>query len=221
MIKTTQSQDTEIKDAVTRELGWLPSLDSTHVGVSVCGGVVTLSGEVNTYPEKMLAGKAAQRVRGVVGLAQEIAVHTKWSALNDADVARECGQALQRTIDVPDSVKVSVADHAVTLSGEVQWQFQRQAALRTVQYLKGVTAVQDKITLRPNVVAMDLKDAIRAALVRNAQLESENILVSTHAGGGITLTGKVSSWAESRQAEHACWAAAGVTAVHNQLTLQY
>lgn len=218
---TTHSQDTDIRNAVQRELGWLPSVDSTHLGVAVAGGVVTLTGEVDTYPEKVLAGKAAQRVHGVVGLAQEITVHNQWSALNDADIARECGEALHRSIDVPNAVQVSVENHAVTLSGAVQWQFERAAAVRTVQYLKGVTAVQDKITIRTKVVAVDLKAAIEAAILRNAQLESDSISVSVQAGGGVTLTGKVGSWAESRQAEHACWAAPGVTEVHNHLSLQY
>lgn len=221
MTTSTELQDTQIGAAVVRELGWLPSVDSTHIEVSVTGGVVTLSGRVATYLEKVLAGKATQRVHGVVGLAQEIDVHTRWTALTDVDIARECGEALQRAVDVPDSVKVAVTKKAVTLSGEVQWQFQREAAVRTVQCLKGVTEVQNDITLRTGVVLTDLQAAIEAALVRNAQLESHQICVSTVNRGEVTLTGKVGSWAESRQAEHACWAAPGVTAVHNQLTLQY
>lgn len=221
MTQTTHMQDTEIKAAVVRELAWLPSVDSTRIGVTVSGGAVTLSGEVDTYPEKVLAGKAAQRVHGVLGLALELTVHHGWAAANDSDIARESAEALMRTIDVPGSVQVTVANHVVTLSGEVQWQFQREAAIRTVQYLKGVVLVQDTITLRATVAPLDLKDAIRDALVRNAQLESEHIFVTAHAGGEVTLTGKVGSWAESRQVEHACWAAPGVTNVHNQLTLQY
>lgn len=204
-----------------RELGWVPSVDSTRLRVSVADGVVTVSGEVDSYPEKVLTGKAVQRVHGVVGLALGIAVHSQWSGLSDADIARECADALERAVDVPISVTVAVSNHAVTLSGEVQWQFQRAAAVRTVQYLKGVTAIQDQTTLRPKVVAVDLQAAIQAALVRNAQLESRNICVTTHAGGDVTLTGQIGSWAESRQAEHACWAAPGVTRVHNQLTLRY
>ena len=204
-----------------RELCWLPSIDSTRLRVDVYGGAVTLSGEVDTYPEKVLAGQAARRVHGVTELALEITVSQHWAAANDSDIARESGEALQRAIDVPSSVRVSVTDHAVTLSGEVQWQFQREAAIRTVKYLKGVVAVHDAMTLRATVICLDLKAAIRDALVRNAQLESEQISVTAQAGGGVTLTGTVGSWAESRQVEHACWAAPGVTAVHNHLTLQY
>jgi osmotically-inducible protein OsmY len=221
MAETTELQDTQISSAVVRELGWLPNVDSTNIKVSVTDSVVALTGTVGSYLEKVLAGKAAQRVHGVIGLAQEIDVHTRWTALTDVDIARECGEALQRAVDVPVSVKVAVTKGTVALSGEVQWQFQREAAVRTVQCLKGVTEIENDITLRSSVVLVDLQAAIEAALVRNAQLESHNISVSTLTGGGITLTGKVGSWAESRQAEHACWAAPGVTAVHNQLTLQY
>jgi osmotically-inducible protein OsmY len=216
-----QTKDLQITAAVERELAWLPSVDSTRIAVSVRDGAVTLSGEVDTYPEKVLAGKAAQRVQGVIGLALEITVNHEWAAATDADIARESAEALLRAIDVPRSVKAGVAHHVVTLSGEVQWQFQREAAIRTVQYLKGVVVVQDATTLRATVASVGLKTSIREALVRNAQLESDQIGVTAHAGGGVTLTGTVGSWAESRQAEHACWAAPGVTAVHNQLTLQY
>jgi osmotically-inducible protein OsmY len=219
MPETKESQDSQICEAVVRELDWLPSVDSDNIEVDVTDRVVTLSGKVAAYLEKVLAGKAAQRVDGVIGLVQKINVHTRWTSLTDADIARECGEALERAIDVPDSVKVAVAKRVVTLSGEVQWQFQREAAVRTVQCLKGVTEVENETMLRPSVVIVDLETAIEAALVRNAQLESHHISVSTLTGGGVTLTGKVGSWAESRQAEHACWAAPGVTAVHNQLTL--
>jgi len=141
-------KDIQIKEAVARELAWLPSVDSTRIGVSVCEGTVTLSGDVDTYPEKVLAGKAAHRVPGVVGLALEITVRHEWAAANDADIARESAEALLRAIDVPNEVKATVANHVVTLSGEVQWQFQREAAVRTVQYLKGVVMAEDTITVR-------------------------------------------------------------------------
>lgn len=110
-------------------------------------------------------------MRGVTAIAQEITVRTASGAANDTDIAREAGEALQRAVDVPDSVKVAVQDHEITLSGAVKWQYQREAAGRAVRYTKGINAVRNSITIRPGAVAAGVKTAICAALVRNAQFE--------------------------------------------------
>jgi len=221
MTPTLHRSDVELKSAVVEELGWTPSVDDTHVGVAVNDGAVALSGEVASYPEKLLAIHAAQRVRGVTAVAQDIVVRSAWGEAKDIDIAREAGEALERAVDVPASVKVAVHGHVVTLSGAVNWQYQREAADRAFRYTKGVTGVFNLLEIRPAAMASGCKAAITSALVRNARLESKHITVTTDDAGSATVEGTVGSWAESRQAEHACWAAPGVTGVINNLRIEY
>ncbi|SDP38416.1 Osmotically-inducible protein OsmY, contains BON domain [Nakamurella panacisegetis] len=218
---TAQLQaDTDLQDAVRKELQWTPAVHDAHIGVAVTDGAVTLSGEVNSYPEKVQAAKAAFRVRGVTAVADEIEVRSD-SVVNDADVARAATRALERAVDVPDNcVKVAVHHNVITLTGSVPWQFQRAAARRAVAYLKGVVDVVDEIKLRPTAPAAGTRRAITAALHRNAQVEADGIEVTDDPGGVVELTGTVHSWSARMQAEHAAWAAPGVTKVRNLLVVR-
>ena|SRR5581483_360679 len=221
MTQAKQRTDDDLKAAVLGELDWTPSVDPTHIGVGVDDGAITLSGEVESLAEKYNAERAALRVRGVSALANEIVVRHRGVAPNDADIAREASDALDRAVDVPPgAVKAVVKDHVITLSGTVTWQYQRDAAERAVRYLRGVTAVSDKIVLKPVPMVSGVKKAINSALVRNAQLDSNNIQVSASRDGTVTLKGIVQSTAERRQAQYAAWSAPGVTSVVNQLRIE-
>jgi osmotically-inducible protein OsmY len=219
MTQTLQKTDAQLKEAVGHELTWTPSIDGAHIGVAVEGGAVALSGEVDSYPEKLTAEKAVLRVHGVTAVANDITVRTSWGPRHDADVAREAGDALGRAVNVPDEVKAVVKDGHITLSGPVVWQYQREAADRAVRYLKGVKGIFNDVQIRPKVSPVDLKTAITAALVRSAQLESKRIVITAE-GGNVTLDGTVASWTERLQADAAAWSAPGVTAVSNRLTVR-
>jgi osmotically-inducible protein OsmY len=220
MTHPLHKSDAELKTDVVDEFEWTPSFDPAHIGVAVDDGVITLSGEVGTYPEKHAAVQAALRVRGVTAVADEITVRNTWAELADTDIAREVGDALTRSVALPkDAVKAVVHNHVVTLSGIVTWNFQRDVAERAVRYLKGVAAVHNRITVKPLPATGDIKKAINSALVRNAQLDSNGIEV-TVGDGVVTLTGEVQSWAERRQAEQASWSAPGVVDVKNLLQIR-
>lgn len=221
MTHAKQWTDEELKAAVVGELDWTPSVDPTHIGVGVDDGAITLSGEVESLAEKHHAERAVLRVRGVSAVANEIVVRHREGAPNDADIAREASEALERAVDVPrDAVKAVVKDHTITLSGTVHWQYQREAAERAVRYLRGVTAVSDKIALKTVPMVSGVKKAINSALVRNAQLDSNNIRVTSSPEGVVTLKGIVQSAAERRQAQYAAWSAPGVNAVVNELRIE-
>lgn len=202
----------------------MPSIKADRIGVSINDGAVMLSGQVETYPEKEAAVRAALRVRGVIAVANEIEVKHSWGPREDADIAREATVALEHTVLVPaDAAKASVQDHVVTLSGQVAWQYQRDAIRHAVSALPGVTGVRNTITLTPEVAMVspaEAKTKITAALVRNAQLDAKHIHVAV-TGSDVKLTGSVSSWAEHRQAANAAWATPGVTHVANGLRVHY
>jgi osmotically-inducible protein OsmY len=220
MTQTLHRSDVDLQTAVTEELHYTPSINSTHIGVSVNDGAVTLSGHVDTYPELLLATKAAQRVRGVTALAQHLSVHNEYAPTNDTDIAQHAGEALDRAVDVPESVKATVRNQHITLTGSVAWHHERQSASRAVRYLRGVKGVINEVTVRPSADASAIKKSIRAALVRNAQSEGSNITVTTDGAGTVTLTGTVGSWGERRQAEHVAWAAPGVTGLVEHLRIE-
>ncbi|OJY53963.1 BON domain-containing protein [Pseudonocardia sp. 73-21] len=217
--QSSTRHDVDVRSSVVAELEWTPGLDAAEIGVAVEHGAVTLTGKAASYAERLRAEKAALRVQGVIAVADEIEVRLPGAAPDDSDVAREAGEALDRAVDVPPEVTAVVRDGVVTVAGEVTWQFQRVAAERAVQYLRGVVAVRNKVTLKPEAEAENVHRLINSALVRNAQLDSNRITVTSAPGGVITLRGTVQSWAERRQAERAAWAAPGVVTVVNELVL--
>ncbi|WP_433790823.1 BON domain-containing protein [Actinoplanes sp. CA-252034] len=224
MTQTLHKTDEQLKTAVTDELKWsTPGVNETSIGVAVNHGAVTLSGEVESWPEKRLAEHAALRVRGVTAVAAEITVRNSWSGVNDTDIAREASEALERCIIVPaGKVTATVHEHTINLHGQVTWHYQREAAEHAVHHLKGVVKVYNAITLKPVASATDIKATISAALVRTAQSEGRDITVSVDlAGGHVTLEGLVQSWSERSEVERAAWSVPGVTNVTNALRIHY
>lgn len=221
MTQILYSTDHELRTAIIDELAWTPSVYAHEVGVSLNSGAVTLSGQVDTYPEKQEAVRAAMRVRGVTAVADEIVVRSGWAQRKDTDIAVEATETLDRMVTIPTgSVQATVHDHVITLSGAVVWDYQRTATRHAMSALRGVNAVVNMITLTPAPAASaaDAKRKITAALVRNAHVEATNIHVAA-TGTAIELTGTVPSWAEYRQASHAVWCSPGVTEVANRLVV--
>ena len=213
----------ELRTAILEELEWTASVNADHVGVAVSDdGAIIISGEVGSYPEREEAIRAAQRVAGVIAVADEIVVRHAWNAPSDADLARQVRDALERVVTVPTgSVKAAVHNHVVTLSGQVRWDFQRVAAQRTVGEIPGVRWVKNEIVIRPTSVLApeEAEVQIAAALARNSQLDPEHIRVAIQ-GSKVSLTGSVRSLAERRQAEEVVWCTPGVTELHNHLTVR-
>lgn len=221
MTTTAPTTDLDLQQAVSDELSWTPGIDARQIGVEVRDGVVTLSGVVASYPQKLLADRAVRRLSHVASVMDTITVVDSGPIVSDADLQRESQAALRRAVDVPNQVKAVAQRGIVTLSGQVEWQHEREAAGRSVRYLKGVTFIHNRIVVAPTARAVDLDAAISAALVRSAQLRGKQICVTTDRRGRVTLNGSVSSWADRDQAEHVCWAAPGVTEVDNQLHLTF
>ena len=212
--------DEDLRQHVSDELEFAPTVNATKIGVAVDHGVVTLTGHVNSYAEKIAAERAVQRVKGVRGVAQEIEVRYPSERKNrDDEIAERAAQIFDWDTTIPSGkVTVKVEKGWVTLGGEVEWQFQRMGAEIAVRRLSGVIGVANQITIGPCIDATNVKHRIEDALKRNAELEADGIQVAV-TGGKVTLEGKVRAWHERGVAERAAWAAPGVITVEDRLTI--
>jgi osmotically-inducible protein OsmY len=212
--------DIQLKQDVETELRWDPRVNAAEIGVTVDKGAVTLLGTVDTYAEKWAAEEATKRVSGVRAIAQELTVkilsHHKRT---DSEVAAAVQSALQWDVSVPKTVTAKVEKGAITLEGQVSWNFERDAAERAVRYLAGVVSVRNKTTLAPQASVVQVKQKIQAALQRQATSDSNTIHIDA-AGSKVTLSGHASSWQAIEDAAHTAWAAPGVTEVVDQVKMQ-
>jgi osmotically-inducible protein OsmY len=181
---------------------------------------VTLTGHVATYHEKWVAETAASRVSGVKALAEEIEIRFFGDVkTSDEDIGKRALQQLFWDVSVPgDKLKVKVEKGLVTLTGNVDWYYQKQNAEANVRRLEGVTGVINNIAIKPTVIASDVRNKIVAAFGRNAEIDADDVVV-TAAGGTVTLKGGVNSYAERWLAQSTAWSAPGVTEVENLLTV--
>lgn len=214
--------DASLRDDIIEELNWEPSVDSSKIGVAVKDGIVTLSGTVPSFIEKIDAEKAVKRVDGVRAVVQNIDVKLKSSSVRtDAEIAEVALKNLKWNTNVPEEkIILKVEDGWITLEGEVLWNYQKEAAKSAVRGLIGVKGVHNLIKVKSQIKPENLTQNIKNAFIRNASIDADNVKVEV-IGTKAILKGTVQSWAEKRQAEKAVWSAPGIFEIENKLEIKY
>lgn len=221
-LKTQRTTDETLQKDVLDQLKWDARVKSNEIGVAVKDRIVTLTGYVDAYTKRWAAEEAARAVRGVHAVANEIEVRLPSSSeRTDTDIAAAAARAIEwDTVVSPEQVKATVSKGWVTLTGDVEWQYQKTDAERVVRRLMGVKGVTNLIQVKPKLSPSNIKGKIEEALTRAVKSDVENVQVEVN-GGAVILKGNVRSYLEKQEAERAAWMAPGVTSVDNRLVITY
>ncbi|WP_439857090.1 BON domain-containing protein [Pseudomonas syringae] len=212
--------DLTLRRTILDELEFLPHIDAGAIGVTIDNGVVVLSGHVKTFAEKIAAERAVKSVRGVRAVAEELEVRVPSDLyIDDSVIASRCLDLIRWNAISPDlAVQVKVQQGWVTLEGDVEWQYQKEAAQKAINTLAGVAGLDNRLIVKPKVAALDIKTLIEQALARSSELDASKIRVTAE-GNQVKLEGYVHRWRERKAVEHAAWAVAGVKNVDNHLLI--
>ena len=217
-MKTNEDLQRDVQDAIK----WQPSLHAAEIGVAVKDGIVTLSGTVDSFSKKSQAEDAAKNVSGVQAVVEKIEVKfANWGKIEDSEIANEIVNAFKSNWEIPnDKIKIKVEDGWVTLSGELPWNYQKEAAQRIVNTQAGVKALTNSLDIKSSINDDIEKEGIECALERNGSIDDQDIQVSV-AGTKITLNGTVGTWYQKEEAGRVAWKAPGVSRVENELVIDY
>jgi osmotically-inducible protein OsmY len=212
--------DRALKQRVLEELAWQPAFNGAHIGVTARGGVVTLTGYVGSYAEKCAVERAIGRVTGVRAIDQELEIRNGSGAEHgDEEIAEQALHVISWDLSVPKGrVRIRIEKGWVTLTGEVGWRFQKQAAEADILNLRGVMGVSNAIEIKPEMWTHNVEKQIKAAFGRTAEFDAENIVITAD-GATVTLTGQVGNYCARTLASDTAWSAPGVTQVHDLLTV--
>ncbi len=213
--------DSQIQQDVMEQLKWEPFLNAAQIGVAVKNGIVTLSGQVDSYAKKLAAENATKKIEGVKALAEDIQIGVSpLYSKTDSEIAEAVYNALKWHAAVQEEkIRIKVENGIVKLEGEVDWEYQRRNAQAAIENLIGVRLVINLITISGKVIPADVKQKISSAFTRNAIIDAGKINVEVIANK-VVLRGTVRSYAEKQDAENAAWSALGVTSVDDKIEME-
>ena len=213
--------DLQIQKDVIEELRWEPFLNSSEIGVAVKNGIVTLSGQVDSYSKKLIAERAAKKVAGVKAVAEDIQVGiSPGFRKTDAEIAEAVLNALKWHSAIQDEkIKIKVENGNIKLEGEVEWEYQRSSIKSAIENLAGVHSVINLVTVKPKITPSEVQQKIKAAFQRSATIDAGKITAEVF-GSKVILRGNVRSFAEKEDAEVAAWNAPGITSIESKLEIE-
>jgi len=217
-MKTNEILQIDVQNAIK----WDPLLNGAEIGVTAKDGIISLTGIVDSYAKKLEAENVAKNVAGVKAVVEKIEVRLS-SSLNksDVDIANEVLTAIQGRWDIPsDKIKVKVEDGWITLDGELQWNYQKEAAQNAINYLSGVKGVTNNIVIKSETIEQIEKKDLEDALARNWSLMLKNIVVKV-TGNHVRLIGAVDSIYQKEEAGRIAWRTPGIRSVDNDLVVEY
>lgn len=206
---------------VLEELAFDPRIDASGIGAAVENRIVTLTGHVRSVAGKTAAVNAVRRLKGVRGIVVDVEVQpTTEFKVEDGEIAKRATAMLAWRHAAPrESITVTVEDGHVTLSGTVDWQFQKSAVEEDIRRLAGVTGTSNEIAIRSTSQKNDIQKSIREAMHRLADVHSAQINVTVDEEGRVELKGRVVGWQARNAVEDAAWMVPGVRAVDNRLRI--
>ena len=212
--------NSQLQQDVMNELKSEPVLNTSEIGVTAKDGIISLFGHVDSYHKSLTAEQAAKRVAGVHAVALEIEVILPVNVLiNDDEIAHAAVTTLHWDTSIPDDkIQLVVKNGIITLEGELEWQYQKNAAAYVIRNIKGVKKVNNNITIKTLILPAAVEGKIKEAFERNALLDAARITVKVE-GSKLFLEGEVRSWAERDQANDAAWAIPGIVSVIDHLTI--
>lgn len=215
-----RKSDSQLQLDIMEELKWEPGVDHEKIGVSAKEGVITLSGIVSSYSEKLLAEKTARRVKGIRAIGEDLTVRYPGDPkTTDSEIAKRVADVLDWNALIPtDRINVTVEDGAVRLRGDVEWNYQKDLAFKDASKISGVVRVDNWINVKPALSTANVKERIEQAFERQADLEAEKIKVRAD-GHKVILEGSVTTWGKRGIAERAAWAAPGVSQIEDHLVV--
>ena len=208
---------------VMEKLRFEPNINESNITIAIKGdGIVVLDGKVKSYTEKRLAEEAVKKIETVKGVANELEVDFSTSyKRDDAEIVKVALNTLKWTFLVPDEqIKIAVEKGHLTLTGDVEYNYQKERAQSAVQDLYGITFITNNIKVKPSVTPFEVKEKIIKEFERNARIDANNVRVEVD-GGKVTLKGKVKNFDEDREARTAAWSVPGVNSVTDQLEISW
>lgn len=212
--------DLELQQNILAELAWEPVVDAANVVVTVRGGVVTLTGTVRSFAEKMKSKRVVLRLHGVQALAENLIVKLpECYCRTDGDIANAIAKAFEWDTRIPHSqIHATAKNGHVTLEGHVEWNYQRRAAARAIKNLAGITQVWNRIMITPKVAPDNVKAEIIRAFERSALVDARKVRVEVD-GTKVRLSGTVRSWPEKGEAKRVARSAPGISQVDDLMSL--
>jgi len=210
-----------LRKYVLEELAFDPRVDASGIGVSVDERIVKLTGHVHSLADKIAVAQAVERVKGVRGVVLDVEVRCPDAHISDDVLVKRATDVLDWDTTLPrGAVKVSVDQGCLTLTGTVDWQFQRSEIEKDLRCLAGVIDIDNKIAIRSISCKQDVKRSIKDAMHRRADVQASNIRVDVDENGKVTLKGKVEDWQARNTVEDAAWLIAGVKDVDNRVRVR-